>query len=304
VSTILIIRPGAIGDSLLAFPILCALRRQYPNAHILFAGNAAVLPLALASGLADEVSDFNDPQWSALFSASGISHLNERYDLHTADLAICWLRDSDGIVEHNLLAVAIKRVIVAPGRPPEGQRMHIVDYLAGTIGLNSIEKDIFLSNSIHAVAQENVLLNTVAIHPGSGGARKCWPIDRFAEVIKHLWQHDHPVLLLIGPADVERLNALRNLLPSPPTPNLLSILENTPLLEVARQLGNCACYLGNDSGITHLAAMLGLPTIALFGPSDPAIWRPPGSHVEVIWEPELEQLPVEMVMEHLPDTQA
>jgi ADP-heptose:LPS heptosyltransferase len=80
---------------------------------------------------------------------------------------------------------------------------------------------------------------------------------------------------------------------------MLNLLLDAPLLEVAQQLQQCKCYLGNDSGITHLAAMLGIPTIALFGPTDPAIWQPPGPSVEVIYNPVLEQLPVEMVLEKL-----
>src|SRR5579884_786892 len=78
---------------------------------------------------------------------------------------------------------------------------------------------------------------------------------------------------------------------------LLQVLANRPLLEVASRLQACRCYLGNDSGITHLAALLGVPTIALFGPSDPAIWHPVGPAVKVIQERPLERLPVDTVME-------
>jgi heptosyltransferase-3 len=302
VSTILIMRPGAIGDSLLAFPILRVLRRQYTNPHIIFASNAAVLPLALDSGLADEACDYGDLQWRTLFSASGIPNLSERYSFRTVDLAVCWLRDPDGIVQHNLLNAGVKQVIVAPGRPLEGQRIHIVDYLAETVGIKDIEKDICLlrRSGMHFAPpqQAKFLLNAIAIHPGSGGARKCWPVEHFAEVLKRLWQRGCPILLLAGPADSERLYSLQQII-SPPTPDHLTTLENAPLLEVAQQLGHCVCYLGNDSGITHLAAMLGLPTLALFGPSDPVIWKPVGPQVEVIWEPNLEQLDIGVVMEHL-----
>jgi ADP-heptose:LPS heptosyltransferase len=139
----------------------------------------------------------------------------------------------------------------------------------------------------------------VAIHPGSGGAQKCWPISSFAAIIKYLWQQSYPVLLLAGPADHKRVAELHKLLPSPPQAYMLHRLIDAPLLEVAQYLQQCRCYLGNDSGITHLAAMLGIPTIALFGPSDPAVWRPPGPSVDVIYKPMLAQLPVEIVIECL-----
>ncbi len=100
------IRPGAIGDCLLAFPILSELRRQSTNPYIIFVSNAAVLPLALVSGLADEISDYSDLQWSTLFSASKIPNLSERYALRTVDLAVCWLHDPDGIVQLTCLKLA------------------------------------------------------------------------------------------------------------------------------------------------------------------------------------------------------
>ena len=80
---------------------------------------------------------------------------------------------------------------------------------------------------------------------------------------------------------------------------MLKILENVPLLEVAEHLQQCEGYLGNDSGITHLAAMLGVPTLALFGPTDPLIWRPLGPSVRVIREHPLERLQVNVAIDTL-----
>src|SRR5205085_8201608 len=78
---------------------------------------------------------------------------------------------------------------------------------------------------------------------------------------------------------------------------MLTVLENAPLLEVAHRLQECRGYLGNDSGITHLAAMLGVPTLALFGPSDPLTWRPLGPSVIVIREDQLKRLDVNVVID-------
>ena len=83
---------------------------------------------------------------------------------------------------------------------------------------------------------------------------------------------------------------------SPPS-EMFKLLTHAPLLEVAHQLQQCRCYLGNNSGITHLAAMLGVPTVAIFGPTDPKIWRPVGPCVKVIHEPKLEDVTVNAVLE-------
>jgi ADP-heptose:LPS heptosyltransferase len=76
-------------------------------------------------------------------------------------------------------------------------------------------------------------------------------------------------------------------------------MTDAPLLAVATRLKNCSAYLGNDSGITHLAAMLGVPTLALFGPSNPNVWRPVGTHVQVLYNSKLESIRVETVLDIL-----
>ena len=130
---ILVIRPGAIGDVLLTFPVLQILRKEYVNPHITLVSNPVVLPLALASQIVDEAFDYQDIRWSELFSETGIKTPSVRDLLAQTDLAICWLRDPDHTVEQNISKAGVKHVIVAPGRPPENSHIHIVDHLAATI---------------------------------------------------------------------------------------------------------------------------------------------------------------------------
>lgn len=327
---LLIIRPGAIGDTLLTFPVLSVLRSTYPDARIAFAGNNAVLPLALAWKLVDETSDYQSSQWGELFKTKGIQDVMLRERLRTIDLASCWLRDPDHVVERNLLAAGVKRCIVAPGRPAEGAHIHIVDYLLDTIFGDDLPPRLpdtrkgypymsaFHPSSPYATerrgtggewgAHEHVGTPLagirgagvrgqpiIAIHPGSGGKQKCWPIEKFAFIIEELWRRDRSVLVVTGPADEEQRAYLQHHL-VPPATGMLDFLDDAPLLEVAERLQECRCYLGNDSGITHLAALLGLPAIALFGPSEPAIWHPVGEHVTVIHEPAMEDIAVSAVI--------
>lgn len=299
---ILIIRPGAIGDTLLTLPVIQELRIQLGAEHITLVGNADVLPLAQASGIVDATSSYGLLRWSEVFSPNGLRDSTTLTLLQQTDLAICWLRDTDGIVRRNLLAAGIQQLIIVPGRPPEDAAMHITQYLAGTVGLTLTMPDL-LRWQLPPLEQNDQLEETkrqvIAIHPGSGGARKCWPVKSFAAVIEQLWQGGQAVLLLAGPADGERMAMLEQFLPPPPSPLMLKIVKDAPLLEVAQHFRQCQGYLGNDSGITHLSAMLGLPTLALFGPSNPAVWRPLGPKVEVLYDPELAQLSVDMVMEYL-----
>jgi ADP-heptose:LPS heptosyltransferase len=296
--SILVLRPGAIGDALLTFPVLKALKTQNEGTHITLASNAQVLPLAQAFGVAEETFDFQEIKWSELFSSSGIRTSFMRDLLAQTDLVICWMRDPDGIIEHNLKMSGIKHCIIAPGRPSAGEHLHIVDYLARTIGLPNVGAQFIAPSSGSLLNQSFIGTTTkrcIAIHPGSGAVKKCWPTSRFAEVIKRIWEKSYPVLLLAGPADTERVNDVLQHLSPTPAPGMFQLLTHAPLLEVAQHLHLCKCYLGNDSGITHLAAMLGVPTVAIFGPTDPTIWRPVGPFVKVLHEPRLENVSVDAV---------
>ncbi len=298
---ILIVRPGAIGDALLTFPVLKALREHNAGAHITLASNAQVLSLAQAFSIVEEVFDFQDIRWSELFSSTGIRTPSMRGLLEQTNLTICWMRDPDGIIEHNLRTAGVKHFVIAPGRPPEGERIHIVDYLANTVGLPDVGAQFIAPSSwglVNTSSKDTTTTNQfIAIHPGSGAAQKCWPISRFAKVIERLWQQNRSVLLLAGPVDTGRIHDLIQQLSSPPLPDMFKVLTDVPLLEVAHQLQQSKCYLGNDSGITHLAAMLGVPTIAIFGPTDPAVWRPVGPFVKVIYAGALEDVSVDFVIE-------
>src|SRR4249920_986754 len=97
--SILVFRPGAIGDALLAFPVLKSLREQYTGTRITLVSNAQVIPLAQAFGVAEQTFDFQDIQWSELFSSDGIRTSAMRDLLGQTDLAICWMRDPDGFIE-------------------------------------------------------------------------------------------------------------------------------------------------------------------------------------------------------------
>jgi hypothetical protein len=299
---ILIIRPGAIGDTLLTLPVLQALRARHAHPHITLVGNAAVLPLARATGIVDDTSDYQAPQWSELFSSKGITTPALQAQLQHVELAVCWLHDSEGIVTHNLRHAGIRQVITAPGRPAPGERIHIMTYLAQTIGIELNMAGPGMCGQGPALPLPSLVpseRHLLAIHPGSGGASKCWPVERFAALIARLWQRHIPILLLAGPADETRLAELEQLLPSPPDSSLWHRLTNAPLLEVARQLHFCRGYLGNDTGITHLAALLGVPTLALFGPSDPAIWQPQGPIVRILHTSVLGNLSEDVVIHTL-----
>jgi ADP-heptose:LPS heptosyltransferase len=119
----------------------------------------------------------------------------------------------------------------------------------------------------------------VGAHPGSGSWKKCWPAERF-ETLIHALKDDLgcEVLLMLGPADEHLATRFK-----PLAAKLGCVIaENLPLRSLAAVLSLCDAYIGNDSGVTHLAALTGIPTLAIFGPTDPVVWAPSGLKVRVV----------------------
>lgn len=295
---ILVIRPTAIGDSILTFPVLRALREKYTNTHLTLTGNSAILPLAKEWGIAEEVYGPDDIPWIELyFSETGISQKFLRDLVQQVDYTICWVpfRNIEEFVTRNLLNTGAKELSVARGFTIPGMDKHTVDYLAETVGLQDFDW-----KSLPPITMKSnglCLYNApVAIHPGCSTLDRTWAAKSFAAVINHLLHLQQPVLLLAGPMDDETLKSVQKHISPSPRPGMLTILKNAPLLEVVRQIKQCKCYLGNDSGITHLAALLNIPTTALFMSCYVPYTHPIGASVEVIQEESLEEISVERVL--------
>ncbi|GAC1349545.1 MAG: hypothetical protein NVSMB27_23700 [Ktedonobacteraceae bacterium] len=293
---VVILRFAPIGDSLISFPILRALREKYANIHITFVGHPALLPLAQHWGLADEVYDQSQFQWNELDSEEGISSSKWLNLFQQSDLVIYLMRYSPDQLEQNLLAAGAREVIVPHGPASHNPSIHWAEYLAEPIGLHDV-----IAQWIPPITpgeKEFCLYNPpIAIHPGCSDGHRRWPAASFAAVINRLLRLRHPVLLLAGPMDTEQLQNVRRHLSTPLQPGMLTILKNAPLVELAQRIKQCKCYLGNDSGITHLAALLGVPTIAIFLPHFVVPMHPIGPAVEVIQEERIKHLSVERVFE-------
>lgn len=300
---IVAMRKGALGDSLLTFPVLASLRARYANPRITFVGHPAVLPLALAWGIAEEAFNYEDRLWDEVFSSDGIQSPTLCDLFYQTDLAVCWLQDRYGQVRPNLLEAGVKDVIMGPWCATERDTRHMVESLAEPLGLTPIGTNFVISAT--GWNNDSCSYNApIAIHPGSSAADRRWPTASFATVINYFLRLHQPVLLLVGPSEAKVLKEIRKKLSSSPQPGLLSILQNASLLEVAQRLQQCRFYLGNDSGIGHLAGMLGLPTLILFGPTNflampPHVMHPVGPHVETIQGQPLDRLSPEKVIERM-----
>jgi ADP-heptose:LPS heptosyltransferase len=120
-----------------------------------------------------------------------------------------------------------------------------------------------------------LMAGATLVHPGSGSARKNWPAVRFLDLSRGLARRGHRVAWIRGPAE-EGL---------PPGASAFEILDRPALGSLAATLAQSRLYIGNDSGVSHLAAAVGAQTVVLFGPTSGAVWRPDGARVETVLAP-------------------
>jgi heptosyltransferase-2 len=122
-------------------------------------------------------------------------------------------------------------------------------------------------------------VNQVALHPGSGSEKKNWPEEKWLEFANHLLDRTKANVLLVGgEAEGERLRRLAAALPT----ERCEVAQSLPLAELAQWLQSCVAFVGHDSGISHLAAALGLRCLVLWADTSEEVWRPQGERVSVL----------------------
>jgi heptosyltransferase III len=256
----LIIRPGAIGDFILTLPTMEFLKADYVEVW------AASQNLPLAR-FADRTRSI---------AATGLDLLefgpSEKLqaELSSFDSIISWYGTNRPEFRESVQGHPFQFFTAIP---PDDCPIHAADYFAGQVGC-----PVPAIPRIDCPRQDD---GFAVIHPFSGSPRKCWPFDRYQELARRLELH-MPVRWCAGPED--------------PLPDAVRI-DN--LYELACWLATARVYIGNDSGITHLAAAVGTPVVALFGPTDPRIWAPRGARARVIANAEIADISVEEVLDSL-----
>jgi len=293
---ILILRGGALGDFILTLPAIRALRRQWPSATIELIGHPGMAELAVITGLINRVRSLDASGMAEWFVPRRVWPERERADIASFDLILSYLGNNDGAVLANLQAAGAKRVIacspvVVSGLPAEAasaQAGHAADHFLRPVidlGISTpigtepllVWPETLREQGRRWLVQLGLAGDVISLHPGSGSFRKNWPVERYALLADRV-RRCMPAqpLFILGEADVTAAQALSRLSPAVP------VLTNRTLQDVASVLAVSRGYVGNDSGITHLAAALGIPVVALFGPTDAATWGPRGANVVIL----------------------
>jgi ADP-heptose:LPS heptosyltransferase len=266
VNSTLAIHPGALGDVLLAIPALRALRDA--GGRVTLAAQRRIASLLVALREVDEACDFESLRLDALFTADHGARLP------AAERIVCWFGAREPEFVQRLTA-ASQRVIVAPS---VASGCDVWEHLLATLGdgtAHARRETVRVDDDL--VAEARATLSAagadasrpfVAVHPGAGSPAKRWPAAAFAEALGPVAvRGEVQIVVHEGPADAEPVALLRRLLPA------AIVLRDPALATLAGVLARCAAYIGNDSGVSHLAAAVGAPAVVLFAPANLA-WRP------------------------------
>ena len=282
VRRILIVRPGAIGDLLLTLPLLSNLRAHFPAAHLQLLTSPPAISLLTGRCEADTLRSFDSPEFAPLFMDDQPLPAPTREWLAAFDLVFAYIPPGSP-VHAQLRRSTGGRVISFDPRLSTQSRLPMRIHLQRALTSLGIEPrrtpsritllpgDTAFAAQFWARMAPNPRRSVIALHPGSGSPKKNWPAERFARLADRLI-HDEDVQLAIvrGPADTKPVEGMiAHLQSCQPI-----VLRDLSLAQLAAVLQRCSLLVGNDSGIAHLAAAVGLRGVAIYGPTDPEVWRP------------------------------
>ncbi len=299
-----ILQPGALGDCILTLPLVRLVKEALNLGGVDLVGHAEYVGILPGRSCVDGIRAIDSVELHRLFVES------TRFDLADQDplihlfsgysWIITFLGEPGSDFEQNLIFTTncshSAEVVTLPLKPPQNVRQHIteiytehfarqsglplekarVDPKGVQIRVTQADRDL----GVEMLEQVGIDLSKrlVVIQPGSGGQKKCWHLENFLNITRALRGPEIEVLFLLGPAEVERLRPSEKV----QIHGVTRCIAHLSLPQVVGLLSCADAFVGNDSGVTHLAAGMGLRTIVLFGPTDPAIYRPLGPRVVVV----------------------
>ncbi len=288
VRAIVMIHPGSLGDVFLAVPAMIRLRARFPNHRLVLYEEGRAARLLIACGIIDEWVPVQGLICAGLFAGIEQPTGQRQQWLERCDLAVGWVKDPDGKLTETLKAIGAREVIVTSPFSSMIQARHQRDRFLEAINEvpSDSEQDVLLAVTEPVYQLGRAFLEEqgikigeplVVIHPGSGSAHKCVAPEILAAVVSAVQNCGAIPVILEGPADRKPVEYLLPFCVNQPI-----VLKGLDIMTAAGVLAHADLFVGQDSGVTHLAGLMGLRTIALFGPTDPDRWAPRGTHVTVL----------------------
>jgi ADP-heptose:LPS heptosyltransferase len=256
-------------------------------------GYPRILELVQGRFYADDIFSVDQKGMASFFNREGNLDFTLSEFFKTFDVIVVFGKGAEGTIIGNLRRVCPGRILSINSFPPWDEKVHITDHLLKQFdqcGIPASESSpkLYLNKSDREWAKKfweskGVTLEerskVFILHPGSGSKKKVWPLDRFLSLARTLQGRLRSrMLVVLGPAegpDVRK--AFEEAGPSAPV-----LAKGLTLLQLASVMEGCRFFVGNDSGISHMAAALRLPTLGIFGPTDQRVWSPRGEETFVV----------------------
>jgi heptosyltransferase-3 len=300
----LLFRLGGLGDLLVALPAISLIRKKFPSALLTLVCREKYGALLQGAGVVNRLMRGDSLTLLPLFSNSLAPGAELAEWLRGFDLIIGWMHgERKDALEKSLDAASIPGEVRIFYYQAESSEQISRFFFHKT--LEFLRKDGSSSFTFEECAQlppTPVQINGgrrikekpegkfIVVHPGSGSEKKCWPLYNFLEIGERLGQKEIKGALVTGEAEI-RIKALIERTSLPPG---WSWLHSPSLQTLSGLLREADLYLGNDSGITHLAAACGTEIVALFRKEFVPAWQPYG-RVRLLCAGSLEEISVESV---------
>jgi heptosyltransferase III len=296
---VLIFHTGALGDFVLTFPLALGLGRLYPQSRIIYVTHGQKGKLAEAV-LGVESADI-EVGWRHLFADPAEVPPAQRRMLEHAHAAVFFAAERDPKLVARVTSLDIQCIPINP-RPPGVWSAHVTERMLEQLvewpAVQSATRQMVKWLNAEGLRLGREARVDVLVHPGSGSRAKCWPVERFAELISRLRERGQRVAVVLGEVEQERMTAGE----IARFEELAEVHRPATYCELLGHMVGSRVFVGNDSGPGHLAGVLGLPALCLYGPTDPQVWQPLGSRVRVLREQPLARLTVERVEQELART--
>ncbi len=269
---VLFARAGGLGDSILILPVVSCIKKIYPGVELHILGNETMLSVARLSGLFQGFRSIDESRFAEIFSDSESSDFIKSYFSVFDKVFFFTAAVKDNIIR-KVMGSGAKKCLVLDPRPPERWNRHIVEHLMTIIDEKKDNGHTPYDYGIKISDDSNKGLKGIVIHPGSGSLSKKWPLDRYLLVAEKITTN---VTFILGPAEIE--DGMKSNIDV----NRFAVACPEEISELCVLMSSASLYIGNDSGVSHLAALCEIPSIVLFGPTKQSVWKPLGRNVTVI----------------------
>jgi len=288
---VLIFHQAALGDFIVTWPLAVALGRMFPQSRISYVTHAS--KGHLASRVIGVESIDVEQGWHLLHAENAELPESSAKTLASAQMIVSFVSNPNDAWEQNVKRLAPEATLIrlktkpiddAPVIEPELPPVlanHITAVLVSQLapwpmvaaGVRQILRSVVARGL--PVGRSND--GTVVIHPGAGKAQKCWPVERFVTLAEKLKKKRTPVRVLLGETELEKwpAEAIEKI------SRAAEVHKPATYLDLLNQIVSGSVFVGNDSGPAHLAGIIGVPAVALFG-NPPDRWKPIGPRVKII----------------------